>query len=133
MSILKNYHFFYKATGVISELKSTVEKEYNKSIEMETIDNLRCILEICRNIDKKIYTQYGFLAVLRDYYDGLEYFEKEDWEFALNTIMYCISDEANSIGKKEYRNQWQEKMEFYNLIGNHFAIDASQKIINSLI
>lgn len=129
----KKLSLFYKATSVISELKSTIEKEYNKSIEIGTIDNLRCILEICRSIDKKIYTQYGFLAVLRDYYDGLEYFGKEDWEFAVKTIMYCISDDANSIGKEEYRNQWQERMEFYNLIGNQFAIDASRKLINSVI
>lgn len=129
----KKLSLFYKATSVISELKCAVEKEYNKAIEIETIDNLRCILETCRNIEKKIYTQYGFLAVLRDYYDGLEYFDKEDWDLAIKTIMYCISDDANHTGKQEYRHQWQARMAFYKLIGNHFAIDASQKLINSVI
>ena len=129
----KKLSLFYKATSVISELKSTVEKEYSKTIEIDAIDSLRYILETCRKIEKSIYTQYGFLAVLRDYYDGLEYFDKEDWDFAIKTIMYCISDDANNTGKKEYRHQWQEKMEFYNLIGNRFAIDASLKLINSVI
>lgn len=129
----KKLSLFYKSTSVISELKSTIEKEYNKAIEIETIDNLRHILETCRNIEKKIHIQYGFLAVLRDYYDGLEYFEKEDWDLAIKTIMYCISDDANNTGKQEYRHQWQARIDFYNMIGNHFAIDATQKLINSLI
>ena len=128
----KKLSLFYKATSVIPELKSIVEKEYNKAIDKESIDNLRNILETCRSIEKKIYTQYGFLAVLRDYYDGLEYFDKEDWNLAIKTIMCCISDDANSIAKQEFCHQWQERIDFYRMIGNHFAIDASQKLIYSI-
>ena len=70
--------------------------------------------------------------MLRDYYDCLDYFDQEDWDLAVKTIMYSISENSNDVETQEFRQQWQERMDFYNMIGNHFAVDASQKLINSV-
>ncbi|WP_458409885.1 dynamin family protein [Bacteroides congonensis] len=128
----KKISLFYKTTSVLPELKKTIESEYNTAIDLESIANLRTILAMYRNIEKNIYTQYGFLSVLRDYYDCLDYFDQEDWDLAVKTIMYSISENSNDVETQEFRQQWQERMDFYNMIGNHFAVDASQKLINSV-
>lgn len=128
----KKISLFYKATSVLPELKRVVETEYKSAVDIETVTNLRNIFETCRNIEKKIYTQYGFLSVLRDYYDSLDYFEKDDWDLAIETIKYCVSDSVNYAKAQEFRHKWQERIDLYSMIGNHFAVDASQKLVNSI-
>lgn len=128
----KKISLFYKATSVLPELKKTIETEFHSAVDIETIANLKDIIEVCRVVEKNIYTQYGFLSVLRDYYDCLDYFEQDDWNLAIETIMYCVSDITNDTKTCELLNQWQEKKDFYRMIGNHFAVDASQKLINSV-
>lgn len=125
---------FYKATSVLSELKKNVEKQYIASVDIKTNDSLRSILETCRNLEKKIYNQYGFLGVLRDYYDCLDYFDDTDWNLAYETIMFCISSDGNKAEALNLYHQWKDKKDFYNMLGcNQFAIDASEKLINSII
>lgn len=128
----KKLSAFYKATSVLPELKKNVEKQYTASVDINVKDSLRTILETCRNIEKKTYTQYGFLSVLRDYYDCLDYFEDEDWNLAYETIMFCISSDGNKSEAQYLYHQWKDKEEFYNMLGNQFAIDASEKLINSI-
>lgn len=128
----KKISLFYKATSVLPELKKTIEIEYNSAIDLDRIESLRSILEICRIIEKKIYTQYGFLSVLRDYYDCLDYFDKDEWELAIQTIMYCVSNDSNNSDALRLKQQWEDKYDFYNMIGNHFAVDAAMKLMNSV-
>lgn len=71
--------------------------------------------------------------MLRDYYDCLDYLEKDDWDLAIETIKYCVSDSVNYAKAQEFRHQWQERIDLYSMIGNHFAVDASQKLVNSIV
>ena len=128
----KKISLFYKATTVLPELKKVIETESNSAVDIETIANIREIFEICRNIEKKIYTQFGFLSVLRDYYDCLDYFDKDDWNLALKTIIYCISENIDKAEAQKIRNEWEGKIDFYSMIGNHFAAEASKKLKNSI-
>ena len=128
----KKLSIFYKATIVLPELKKAIEKEYNVSIDIASKDSLRAIVEECRNIEKRIHKQYGFLSVLRDYYDCLDYFDNEDWSLAYQTISFCISNNPDKDAKEMFYKTWQERVNFYNLIGNQFAIEASEKLIFSI-
>ena len=128
----KKISLFYKATGVLPKLKKLVETEYNSAVDTEEKANLRSIFETCRSIEKRIYTQYGFLSVLRDYYDRLDYFDEDDWNLAFKTIMHCISDNANYSETQSLLHQWQERERLYSMMGNHFAEEASQKLIDSI-
>ncbi len=129
----KKISLFYKATSVLPELKKVIETEYNSAVDTDTITNLRNIFEICQNIEKKIYTRYGFLSVLRDYYDCLDYFEQDDWNLAIETIKYCVSDSVDNDKAQKFREEWKERINLYSMIGNHFAADASQKLVNSIV
>lgn len=129
----KKLSTFYKATSVLPELKKNVEKQYIASVDIKVKDSLRTILETCRNVENKTYMQYGFLSVLRDYYDCLDYFDDADWNLAYKTIMFCISSDGNKSEGQNYYHQWKDKADFYSLLGNQFAIDASEKLINSIL
>lgn len=74
------------------------------------------------------------MGVLRDYYDCLDYFDDTDWNLAYETIMFCISSDGNKAEALNLYHQWKDKKDFYNMLGcNQFAIDASEKLINSII
>ncbi len=128
----KKLSIFYKATGILPELRKLVESRYKEAIDSDLKAQLRRILEICMKSEKKIYSQYGFLSVLRDFHDGLDYFDSLDWDYAMQTIAFCISDNQNETAKQEFQSQWKEKMDFYRLIGNHYAIEASEKLLSTL-
>lgn len=128
----KKLSLFYKAICVLPELRKVAEKELKKSIDIEKSDSLRIVLELCQNAEKKLYSQYGFLSVLRDYYDCEDYFDDDEWSLASKTIELCIADIQEETTKLQLKEQWQEKSAFYKSIGNYFAIDAVEKLINSL-
>lgn len=128
----KKFSLFYKAICFLPELRKVVEKEYNSCFDSDKSASLRKILEMCQNAERKIYSQYGFLSVMRDYYDCNDYFDEEDWALALKTIEYCVSDVQNASTKNSIKEQWQERLDFYKFIGNHFAVDSSGKLIESL-
>ncbi len=128
----KKLSLFYKAICVLPELRKVAEKEFNRCIDIEKTDSLRNVLELCQNAEKKLYSQYGFLSVLRDYYDCEDYFDDDEWTLASKTIELCIADNQEATKKLQLKEQWQEKIAFYSSIGNYFAIDAAEKMINSL-
>ena len=109
-----------------------VEKEHNSCIELDKISSLRSVLELCQNAERKLYSQYGFLSVLRDYYDGSGYFDEEEWSLVSKTIDFCLSDNQDMNTRLLMIEQWRNKADYYNIIGNQYAIEASEKLLKSL-
>lgn len=128
----KKISLFYKATSILPELKNTVESEYNKSVDIDEIENLKDILNICMNIEKRIYTHYGFLSVLRDYYDRKNYFNEDEWTLAIDTIKYSVSDNNDINENRKYRHFWEKKMIECQMVGNYLAKEASEKLMKSV-
>ena len=128
----KKLSFFYKSTSVLPELKKTIEKIFKDEIDNEKRVLIRRILELCQNAERTMYSQYGFLSVMRDYYDCIDYFDSNDWSLASQTIDFCISNKQEESIKNDLLKQWDEKHDFYESIGNYFAADASEKFIISL-
>ncbi len=128
----KKLSLFYKAICVLPELRKVVEKEHNSCIELDKISSLRSVLELCQNAERKLYSQYGFLSVLRDYYDGSGYFDEEEWSLVSKTIDFCLSDNQDMNTRLLMIEQWRNKADYYNIIGNQYAIEASEKLLKSL-
>lgn len=128
----KKLSLFYKITSVLPEFKRTIEKAFNQCVDIAIKDILKNALQACRDVEKEVYEQYGFLSVMRDYYDCMDYFDEEEWNVVMQTVAFCLSEEQDSNLKKELQEQWKDELDYYESIGDHLAVDSVNKLLKSI-
>lgn len=132
-----NEHFlklsiFYKASGVIPTLIKEIESVYSQSIDPIEKKHIGEMLQLCKNIRKTLYGNYGFLSILNDYYNQNDYFNDEEWTQAIDTISQYLSDELDETMISKKAEYWNSQLAYFNRIYNTSAAEATEKLIKLL-
>lgn len=128
----KRLAIYFKALKLVTNLRKYVEKTlmiYHDSAHNSSLEN---ILIICRNFEVKLLSNFSFLSVLIDYYNGDSYFSKNEWDIALEIIEECLSDTPNERVLKEKKEFFIQRKKYYSMLSDMEAIESCDKLITQI-
>lgn len=128
----KRLAIYFKALKLVTNLRKYVEKTLMRYHDASHISAVENILIICRNFEVKLLSNFSFLSVLIDYYNGDSYFSKNEWDIALETIEECLSDTPNERGLKEKKEFFIKKKKYYSILSDIEAIESCDKLITQI-
>lgn len=128
----KRLAIYFKAMKLVTNLRKSVEKYKNNYYDSLQLSAIEKILIICRNFETRLLSNFSFLSVLIDYYNGASYFSKKDWDIALKTVDNCLSDNPNKEELAENGRFLQERRIFYSFLSDVEAVEACEKLINQI-
>lgn len=95
-------------------------------------EGLRKIAIQSRDFEVNLKRSFSFLSVLMDYYQGKAYFQAEEWENALKTIEFCLSDDRNIECLQSFKSYWDDRIAYYSLISDHEATESCQQMLEQI-
>lgn len=84
------------------------------------------------NFEVKLISHFSFLSVLIDYYNGDNYFNKNEWEIALETIDECLSDTPNEKILTDKKEFFIGRKRYYSMLSDIEAMESCDKLITQI-
>lgn len=122
---------FYKSINIIPKLRKLVDKRLSKAFDSVEKQRLKECLELIKITENKVYSQYSYLNILRDYYNNEQYFDKEEWDVAMQSVQLCMHNVHNPEVENNIK-YWEDKLFYYNRIYQISSEDACKLLIKSL-
>ena len=114
----------YKATSRLPLFRRKIEMMYQQ-IAPEYRSHFDRILNLIDNQLHKLYDEFLVISVKDDYYNKENYFNAVEWDLFRQTM-------DDTCDQTKLQQQWESNLEFFNLIGDIKAIEATEIIINYL-
>lgn len=128
----KRLAIYFKALKLVTNLRKSVEKSLITYHDPSRVLSIEKILVLCRNFEVKLLSHFSFLSVLIDYYNGDSYFNKEEWEIALETIEDCLSESPNEIKLNEKMEYFRGRKKYYSMLSDIEAMESCDKLITQI-
>lgn len=131
-SNFKRLAIYFKALKLVTNLRKYVEKSLLICHDSTRIASIEKILVISRNFEVKLLSHFSFLSVLIDYYNGDNYFNKNEWEIALETIDECLSNTPNEKILTDKKEFFIRRKRYYSMLSDIEAMESCDKLITQI-